>query len=117
MVDWDRGSYEDTATELAPAAERLVGLAAIRPGERVLDLGTGTGNAALLAARAGARVTAADPSPRLLGIARERLAAEGHDGELAVASAEALPFADHAFDVVLSVFAVIFTEQPERAAS
>jgi SAM-dependent methyltransferase len=116
MVDWDRGSYEDTASELAPAAEHLVELAAIQPGERVLDLGTGTGNAALLAARAGAHVTAADPSPRLLGVAQERLAAEGHEGEFAVAKAEALPFADAAFDVVVSVFAVIFTEQPERAA-
>jgi SAM-dependent methyltransferase len=116
MADWGTGEYERTAEELAPAAARAVELARVRTGERVLDLGTGTGNAALLAARAGADVTAADPSPRLLGVARERMAAEGLGGTFAQAGAEELPFGDGAFDLVLSVFAVIFAEDPERAA-
>jgi ubiquinone/menaquinone biosynthesis C-methylase UbiE len=113
MVDWDRGAYEDTAAELAPAAELVVEQADIAPGQNVLDLGTGTGNAALLAARAGADVTAVDPSPRLLEVARERVRA----GTFAVAKAEDLPFDDRTFDRVLSLFAVIFTEDPQQAAT
>ena len=112
MVDWDRGAYEDTATELAPAAEHVVHLAQIEPGQAVLDLGTGTGNAALLAARAGANITAVDPSQRLLDVARERVG----NGEFTKAKAEALPFTDQSFDRVLSLFAVIFTDEPKQAA-
>jgi ubiquinone/menaquinone biosynthesis C-methylase UbiE len=112
-VDWDRGHYEDTATELAPAAEHVVQRAGIEQGHTVLDLGTGTGNAALLAAQRGAKVTAVDPSPRLLEVARRRVG----QGEFKVAKAEDLPFDDQSFDRVLSLFAVIFSEEPERAAS
>ena len=113
MVDWDRGAYEDTAAELAPAAEHVVDQADIAPGQSVLDLGTGTGNAALLAARAGADVMAVDPSPRLLELARERIGT----GTFAVAKAEDLPFDDQTFDRVLSLFAVIFSDDPQQAAT
>jgi cyclopropane fatty-acyl-phospholipid synthase-like methyltransferase len=68
--DWGRGNYERTAEQLLPAAQTLVDAARLRLGERVLDLGSGTGNAALLAAAGGARVTAVDPSERLLSVAR-----------------------------------------------
>lgn len=113
MVDWDRGTYEDTATELAPAAEEVVNRAGIEPGHRVLDLGTGTGNAALLAAQAGASVTGVDPSPRLLDVARDRVG----KGEFHIARAEDLPFDDRSFDRVLSMFAIIFSDDPAKAAS
>jgi SAM-dependent methyltransferase len=86
----------------------------VRQGERVLDLGCGTGNAAVAAARAGAAVTALDPAPRLLDVARERLAAEGADAEVVLGDAQNLPFADDSFDIVLSVFALIFVPDPER---
>jgi ubiquinone/menaquinone biosynthesis C-methylase UbiE len=112
MVDWDRGAYEDTAAELAPAAAHVVERAGIEPGHKVLDLGTGTGNAAVLAVEAGAEITAVDPSPRLLDVAIERIGA----GRFAVAHAEDLPFDDKEFDRILSLFAVIFSESPERAA-
>jgi SAM-dependent methyltransferase len=111
-MDWDRGSYEETAAELLPAAEHVVQRAGIEEGHAVLDLGTGSGNAAVLAARAGAEVTAVDPSPRLLEVARERTGA----GRFEVGRAEDLPFADESFDRVLSLFAVIFSEQPSEAA-
>jgi SAM-dependent methyltransferase len=113
MVDWDRGSYEETGEELAPAAAHVVERAGVQPGQAVLDLGTGTGNAALYAARAGANVTAVDPSPRLLEVAKERVG----QGEFLVAKAEDLPFDDDSFDRVISMFAVIFTHEPENAAS
>lgn len=112
-MDWDRGRYEETAKELFPAAEHVVQRAGIEGGQAVLDLGTGSGNAALLAAQAGAQVTAVDPSPRLLEVARERVGT----GRFELAKAEDLPFDDASFDRVLSLFAVIFAEQPERAAT
>jgi len=69
-VDWGVGNYERTARLLLPAAQVLVDAAALRAGERVLDLGSGTGNAALLAAAVtGAPVTAVAPSHRLLSVA------------------------------------------------
>jgi len=73
-IDWGAGHYETTAAQLAPAAA-AVQRASLRPGERVLDLGCGTGNAALLAARAGTTVTGVDPAARLLKVAQDRAAA------------------------------------------
>src|SRR5882762_8792091 len=105
MTDWGQGEYEHTAEELWPAAERVVTDAGIAEDERVLDLGCGTGNVALLAARAGAEVTAVDPAARLLSVARERLAEEDLDADFVQASAGELPFPDESFDAVLSVFA------------
>jgi SAM-dependent methyltransferase len=115
MVDWSAGEYERTAAELEPAARNVVALAGIAPGERVLDLACGTGNAALLAAAAGARVTGLDSAERLVGAARARAAAEGADADFVVGDALALPFADATFDAVVSVFGVIFAPDPARA--
>jgi len=117
VLDWGRGEYEHTASELWPVAEIVVGQAAPAPAERVLDLGCGTGNAALLAARAGSEVVAVDPAARLLAVAAARLREEGLHAEFLQASAERLPFPDGSFDVVLSVFAVIFADDAERAAA
>jgi SAM-dependent methyltransferase len=117
MPDWGVGRYERFAAELEPAAEYVLELAALRPGERVLDLGCGTGNAALLAARAGAVVTGVDPAARLLEVARDRLHAEQLDGTFVAGDAHALPFDDGAFDVVLSVFGVIFAADARTATS
>ena len=115
MIDWGIGHYEQTARELEPAARHVVSLADIKPGEQVLDLATGTGNAALLAAQAGAEVTGVDAASRLVDVARERAAAEGLNASFVVGDVEALPFGDRSFDVALSVFGLIFAQDARRA--
>jgi SAM-dependent methyltransferase len=108
MIDWNIGHYEQMAVELEPVAERLVSLAHLRDGERVVDLATGTGNAALLAATAGALVTGLDTAPRLIDVARDRAVAEGVEASFVVGDIQSLPFDDGSFDVALSVFGLIF---------
>lgn len=114
MVDWGVGRYEETARELEPVAAHVVSLAALQSGERVLDVACGTGNAALLAARAGADVTGLDAAPRLVDVARERARSEGLQARFDVGDAQALPYEDGAFDAVLSVFGVIFAPDAPR---
>lgn len=117
MIDWGTGSYERTATQLAQAAGRAVEAADLLPGDRVLDVGCGTGNAALLAAMRGARATGLDPAARLVEVAARRARTAGIDADWVVGDALALPFADGAFDAVLSVFAVIFAPRPQDAVA
>src|SRR5262245_61982493 len=105
--DWSLGRYEPTAEQLLPAAVRAVERAAPNPGEAVLDVGCGSGNAALLAAATGANVKGVDPAPRLLGLARDRAAAEGREIAFLKGVVEALPVPDASVDVLLSVFGVI----------
>ncbi len=132
MGDWDDGAYESFAPELDPAAAVTVALAAPQAGERALDVGCGSGNATVRLAAAGTVLTAVDPGERLLQVTRDRLRDAGHVAEvhraggddpfatlgavqLHAAGAEALPFADDAFDVVVSVFAAIFSPEPPAA--
>lgn len=115
-MDWSVGRYETTAEQLLPAAVAVVRAAALRPGERVLDLGCGTGNAALLAAEKGARITGVDPALRLLEVARTRAANDGRQIEFVAGDAASTPLEDASVDVVLSVFAVIFAPDARAAA-
>lgn len=117
MTDWDAGSYEITATQLAPASARAVEAAQPAPGDRVLDLACGTGNAALLAAMRGAQVTGLDPAERLLDVAAGRARAAGLEITWTPGTATELPFPDGAFDAVLSVFGVIFAQPAEDAVA
>jgi SAM-dependent methyltransferase len=114
-IDWGTGRYERTADQLLPAARVVVETAAPRAGERVLDVGCGTGNGALLAAERGAIVVGVDPAARLLDVARARTADAGLDVEFLAGEAAALPVPDASFDLVLSVFAVIFAPDPDDA--
>jgi ubiquinone/menaquinone biosynthesis C-methylase UbiE len=115
MFDWGAGEYERTAAELEPGSRHVVDLAEPTPGERVLDVACGTGNAALLAAAAGAEVTGLDAAARLIEVARARSVAAGLDATFVAGDAMELPFADDAFDAVLSVFGIIFVPDAERA--
>ena len=115
MPGWGVGGYERVAVELEPAAAHAVRLADPRSGEEVLDIACGTGNAALLAARSGASVTGLDLATRLLDVARVRARTHGLDATFVAGDAQELPFENGAFDVVLSVFGVIFAPNAERA--
>src|SRR6185503_12551893 len=103
-LDWGVGHYEHTADRFLPIAERVVDRAVLASGERVVDVGTGTGNAALLAAARGATVTGVDPAERLLDVARAHAAERDLDATFVAGEAAALPLPDAGADVVLSVF-------------
>lgn len=114
---WSSGDYAVIGTTLQIVGETLAEAADVRAGESVLDIACGNGNAALAAARRFARVTAIDYVPALLERARARASADGLELELREVDAEAMPFPDGAFDVVLSTFGVMFTPDQARAAS
>lgn len=103
---------DDLLLDLGPA---MVAACGIGPGDRVLDVAAGSGNIALAAAEAGARVVASDLTPELLEAGRARAAERGLQLEWREADAEALPFADGEFDVVVSCVGVMFA--PHHAAA
>ena len=96
-------------------APRLVAFAGVQAGQRVLDVGCGTGVVAITARRRGAQVTGLDLTPELLHRARENAAVADADVEWHEGDAESLPFGDGAFDVVLSQFGHMFAPRPEVA--
>lgn len=112
---WTEGDFPDMAKNIEGAAEVIVEAAGVTAGDDVLDVATGTGNAALIAARRGARVKGLDLTPKLLAVARERAAAEGADIEFVEGNAQELPYADAGFDRVTSVFGSMFA--PDHAAT
>ncbi len=116
MMSWSDGEYEPTAAALLPVSLAVVASLGELAGRRVLDLGCGTGNAAIAAARRAADVVAIDPAERLVGVARARAAAEGLRLDARVGEASAIPLEDRSVDVVVSVFAVIFAPDADVAA-
>jgi SAM-dependent methyltransferase len=117
VVDWGLGNYERTAEKLLPAAEVVVEEALISGGETVIDVGCGTGNAALLAAEAGAQAIGIDPSERLIEVAAAAAERRGLDAEFVVGEAAPLPVETAEADIALSVFGVIFAPDPQAAAA
>lgn len=117
QATWASGDYAAVAARIPIVAERLCDAADIHAGDRVLDVATGTGNAALAAARCGAVVTGVDYVPALLDRGRIRASAEGLQVEFREGDAESLPFETGSFDAVLSVFGVMFAPDQERAAA
>lgn len=117
QATWATGDYAVVGTTLQIVGEQLCEAVDLRAGERVIDVAAGNGNATLAAARRWAEVTATDYVPQLLDRARERATAERLSITCQEADAEALPFADNGFDVVLSTFGVMFTPDQDKAAS
>jgi SAM-dependent methyltransferase len=114
---WGSAPFERITHQLAPMHEHLVARLAPGQGERWLDVATGTGAVALLAARAGARVTGIDFAGELLDTARELAATEGLDVHFDHGDAERLPYEDESFDVVSSAVGLIFAPDHEAVAA
>ncbi|MGB3681526.1 MAG: class I SAM-dependent methyltransferase [Rubrobacteraceae bacterium] len=113
---WASGDYAVFGTALNIISELLCEAADLRPGERVLDVATGSGNAALAAARRYCAVTGVDYVPALLEKGCERAAVEGLSVDFREGDAEELPFPDAAFDVVLSSVGAMFAPDQEKVA-
>src|SRR6267378_5292875 len=109
-------TFAPLAMTTTPSAAKLVHFAGVRPNQKVLDVGCGTGVVAITARRSGATVTGIDLTPELLAVAKENAAiAEVDDVLWKEGDAETLPFRDGEFDAVLSQFAHIFAPRPEVA--
>jgi ubiquinone/menaquinone biosynthesis C-methylase UbiE len=115
---WALGEYDRIADGLTISTDQTLRVAIIRPGERVLDLATGTGITAIAAREHGAAVTGVDLTPELLAVARSKANEVGlGDIDFREGDAEALPFADSTFDVVVSTCGHMFApDQPKVAA-
>lgn len=114
---WAWGDYPRIAHEIvAPLGPALVDAVGVEPGQRVLDVAAGTGNAALAAARRGAEVVASDLTPELLEAGEREARNEGLALAWRTADAEALPFDDATFDTVLSCIGVMFAPHHQAAA-
>lgn len=114
---WTSGDFGRIARAYELGAAQFVTRLGLEPGERVIDVATGTGNLAIPAARTGALVTGVDIAPNLVTQAKSRAAAEGLAMRLEVGDAEALAFGDDEFDVAASMFGAMFAARPERVAS
>ncbi|WP_440068638.1 class I SAM-dependent methyltransferase [Streptosporangium sp. OZ121] len=114
---WALGDYPAVAAEIIPdLGAILVEACGVGPGDRVLDVAAGSGNAAIPAALAGASVVAADLTPELLEVGRALAAQRGAKIEWRQADAEALPYADGEFDTVLSCVGVMFAPHHQAGA-
>jgi ubiquinone/menaquinone biosynthesis C-methylase UbiE len=114
---WSSGDYAVVGTTLQIVGEELCEALDLRAGARVLDVAAGNGNVSLAAARRWCEVVSTDYVPSLLERGRARASADGLTIEFREADAEALPFADCAFDAVVSTFGVMFTPNQDRAAA
>jgi SAM-dependent methyltransferase len=114
---WSLGDYPAMARDfLLPLGDRLVEAAGVRADQRVLDVGAGTGNAAIAAAERGADVVASDLTPELFDDGRALARERGVDLVWAEADAEAMPFEDESFDVVMSCIGAMFAPHHEATA-
>ena len=112
---WDAGEYAMMAQALKPASALAIDAVNVSAGERVIDVATGTGNAALLAAARGSHVLGIETEPALLASARRRASAN-LDVRWVEGDAEALPVTNEYADVVLSVFGAMYAADHAAAA-
>ena len=114
---WASGDYAAIGGTLQIVAELLCEAVDLRGGQKVLDIATGTGNAAIAAARRSCVVTGVDYVPALLERGRQRAAADGVAVTFIEGDAESLPFPDGTFDTVLSTFGIMFAPNHHKAAA
>jgi SAM-dependent methyltransferase len=114
---WIAGDFGEIAKYYASQAEDFIKRLDLKPGMKVLDVACGTGNLAIPAARTGATVTGVDLAPNLVEQARENAKAAGLDIKFDEGDAEALPYEDASFDVVVTMFGAMFAPRPELVAS
>jgi SAM-dependent methyltransferase len=114
---WSSGDYGKVGATLTVIAELMAEAADLHPGERVLDVACGNGNTSLAAALRFCEVVGIDYVPMLLDEGRQRAEADGLAIDFREGDAEAIPFADASFDVVLSTIGVIFAPDQEKAAN
>jgi ubiquinone/menaquinone biosynthesis C-methylase UbiE len=112
---WGTGNFHAVSERIAGAGQELVEAAGVEPGQDVLDVACGTGNATIPAAKLGARVTGLDASPGLIDVAREQGADAMVEVDWIVGDAQSLPFEDDSFDRVISIFGHMFA--PDHAAT
>jgi SAM-dependent methyltransferase len=114
---WIAGDFGQIAKSIEHGAVEFVDRLSLKPGMKVLDVATGTGNLAIPAAKTGADVTGIDIAPNLIEQAIERAKAEGVEAKFEVGDAEALPYEDNTFDVVMTMFGAMFAPRPDVTAS
>lgn len=114
---WSAGEFDEVAARLWPAGGALVEALEIGPGDVVVDVGCGTGNASIQAAQAGATVTGVDLAPGMLARARAASEAAGLEITWAEGDAEAIPLPDASADVVVSTFGCMFAPRHAAAAA
>src|SRR5258706_10436748 len=117
QIAWGSGDYAVIGTTLQIVGEALCEAIDLRSNQRVLDVAAGNGNATLAAARRFAEVVSTDYVGSLLERGKERAKADRLNVTFQEADAEALPFGDATFDVVLSTFGVMFTPNQQQAAA
>jgi ubiquinone/menaquinone biosynthesis C-methylase UbiE len=114
---WTSGDFLPIARSFAPGAEEFITRLGLRPGESVLDVACGTGNLAIPAALAGARVSGIDIAPNLIAEAQLEARAAGVAIAFEVGDAESLPYLQGQFDTTVTMFGAMFAYRPERAAA
>jgi SAM-dependent methyltransferase len=114
---WTGGDFHPIARSFAPGAEEFIARLALRSGESVLDVACGTGNLAIPAARAGARVTGVDIAPNLIAQARVEARTARCAVTFEVGDAESLPYIDGQFETTITMFGAMFAYRPARAVA
>ena len=113
---WEAGDFAEVAKHIGATAEDFVARLDIKPGMKVLDVACGSGNLALVAAAKGADVTGLDIAENLIATAKKRAEEAGLDIKFDHGDAEAMPYEDNSFDLVMTMFGAMFAPRPDVTA-